>query len=160
MALLACAVPAQALTWLYAAEAPWMYNQDDGQWYYLASFTGAPVGLFGSGSNVIEVSPTQGFAPDFMGGRSILVQADIGSSTFELGTDGRYVETAEGEILTGSYYYAKTGNNTGLLNLLSDEAGGLVVINLTFTEPANGSFSGRATDLGGTQEVFGSFTVN
>lgn len=157
MLSLITAKQAAALDWIWAGEAPWVYNQEDGEWYYMSSFDSA-VWLFGQ-SEAIELAPAQGFSPASVLGQTLTLQTPLGSTSFQFQADGRYRESFGEDVVTGDYHYAKTGNNTALLTLLSDNNGAIVVVTIDFSSVSEGSLSGRATDVFETNEVSGTFTL-
>lgn len=150
---------ASAVQWMWGGLAPWIFNNEDKTWYFVGSANSSVI-LFGGNSNILLAAP-QGNSPASLTGSSIEPTIpDLGTSVFNFTSATRYEENNPSGNFSGDYRYVKTGNNTALLVLLEDFSGGnIVVADLVFTSPNEGTLSGRTTDIGDTSTFEGTFVI-
>lgn len=149
---------ARALEWVYAGQAPWVYNNEDSTWYYMQAFQG---GVWFFGAQTFEIVPPQGFAPGNIAGRRVTVETPGELISISFSADGTYVETSNGETFSGTYSYAKTGNNTATLVLLENsQSGNIAAVTLTFDSTGSGSLEGRSTEVSQTNPLSALFELN
>lgn len=151
-------IQAKAAGWLWAGESPWVYNNDDGQWYYMQAYDSA-VWLFGT--NAVELAPPAGNAPATMANRrmEVAVIDEPGSAIFVFNADNTYSETNPDGSFTGEYRYSKTGNDSAMMVLFENDDIDITVVEFHFATASSGTL--EAVTAGGfeREEVSGSFTL-
>ncbi len=148
---------ARAADWLWAGASPWVYNNADGQWYFMQSNNSA-VWMFGA--NTFELAPAAGFSPASLAGRTVTVTNAFGNTTLTFTANNTYTEVSPDGTFHGEYRYSKTGNNIAIIVLLEDGVDGtMTAIEATFSTANNGTITGRSTSVGDTEDITGNFTI-
>ncbi len=149
---------ASATNWLWAGATPWVYNDDDSTWYFMQSIDSA---VWILGVNSEELSPPVGNSPASVAGRTFIITVTgEGEATVTFDTNTAYTEVTSDGTSTGSYRYVKTGNDSALIVLLSDDSDGdITSVDATFATTSSGAVNGRSTSINDTETITGTFSV-
>lgn len=150
---------AQALSWLWGGQAPWLYSIDTNEWLYVSSIQDSV--WFIGGSTIVEFATPEGFSPVSVAGMTITVTGDGNTSTITFNADGTYVNVVDDtETYIGNYQYCKSGPNTAIGYLLENSDNqDIAALSITFTSVTQGTITGRTTNLFETSPIFVNFVV-
>lgn len=151
-------VKANATSWLYAGQSPWIYDFDSSLWFYCQSIDDSVWMV--NGANSFVLAPPAGFAPASVEGRTFVATTSEGTTTIQFLANNQYTESNLEGTSSGTYRYSKNGENTALLVFLENSQWATItVVDVTFASSSSGTAAGRTTEIDGTDTVSATFVL-